>query len=170
MAADAVAPRWLRQALRAPMSAETMGQVVRALRRHVRAFRATAVAAVAAEERDPFRVLVACLLSLRTQDTTTGPAAARLFRGFGGMLACELYGGQPAATAFARGLRVAVHSASLGGPETLVTIPATTSHAGLSASERAQLGISDGLVRISVGLEHVDDLRADFAQALDAAP
>jgi endonuclease-3 len=80
MSAGAVAPRWLRQAVRAPMAAETMGRVVRALRRHTRAWRATAVAEVAAEERDPFRVLVACLLSLRTQDTTTGPAAARLFR------------------------------------------------------------------------------------------
>src|SRR5512145_528312 len=79
MSADAVAPRWLRQAVRAPMSAETMGRVVRALRRHARAWRATAVSEVAAEERDPFRVLVACLLSLRTQDSTTGPAAARLF-------------------------------------------------------------------------------------------
>lgn len=96
--------------------------------------------------------------------------AARLFRGFGGMLACELHGGQPAAAAFARRLRVAVHSASLGGPETLVTIPSTTSHAGLGAAEREQLGISDGLVRVSVGLEHLDDLRADFAQALDTAP
>jgi endonuclease-3 len=80
MAAGAVAPRWLRQAVRAPMSAETMGRVLRTLRRHVRAWRATAVSEIAAEERDPFRVLVACLLSLRTQDTTTGPAAARLFR------------------------------------------------------------------------------------------
>jgi endonuclease III len=74
------APRWLRQAVRAPMSPETIGRVVRALRRHARAWRATAVSEVVAEERDPFRVLVACLLSLRTQDTTTGPAAARLFR------------------------------------------------------------------------------------------
>jgi endonuclease-3 len=79
MPVDDVAPRWLRQAVRGPMSAETMGRVVRALRRHARAWQATAVSEVAAEERDPFRVLVACLLSLRTQDTTTGPAAARLF-------------------------------------------------------------------------------------------
>jgi endonuclease III len=73
-------PRWLRQAVRAPMAPETMGRVVRTLRRHVRAWRPTAVSEVADGGRDPFTVLVACILSLRTQDTTTGPAAARLFR------------------------------------------------------------------------------------------
>jgi endonuclease III len=73
-------PRWLRQAVRAPMAPETIGRVVRTLRRHVRAWRPTAVSEVADGGRDPFTVLVACILSLRTQDTTTGPAAARLFR------------------------------------------------------------------------------------------
>ncbi len=62
------------------MSARTIGRVVARLRRHVGAWQATAVSEVAAEEPDPFRVLIACLLSLRTQDTTTRPAAARLFR------------------------------------------------------------------------------------------
>jgi endonuclease-3 len=57
-----------------------MGHVVRRLRRHVREWRPTAVSEVAAEQRDPYRVLVACLLSLRTQDATTREAAARLFR------------------------------------------------------------------------------------------
>ncbi len=75
----ATAP-WLRQAVAAPMSPATMGRVVRILRRHARAWPATAVSEVVARERDPFRVLVACLLSLRTQDTTTRPAAERLFR------------------------------------------------------------------------------------------
>jgi endonuclease-3 len=60
------------------MPPETIGHVVRTLRRHVRGWRATAIAEV--QPPDPFRVLIACLLSLRTQDTTTGPAAARLFR------------------------------------------------------------------------------------------
>ncbi len=62
------------------MSPATISRVVRALRRHVRAWRPTAVSEVAAGQRDPFTVLIACILSLRTQDTTTGPAAARLFR------------------------------------------------------------------------------------------
>lgn len=74
------APPWLARAVRAPMSPAAIGAVVRTLRRHVRAWRPTAVSEVAAEQPDPFRVLVACLLSLRTQDTTTRPAAARLFR------------------------------------------------------------------------------------------
>jgi endonuclease-3 len=62
------------------MSPTTMGHVVRTLRRHVPAWRPTAVSEVAAEQPDPFQILVACLLSLRTQDTTTRPAAARLFQ------------------------------------------------------------------------------------------
>lgn len=92
--------------------------------------------------------------------------AARLFDGFGGMLACELVGGATAAARFVRRVKVAVHSASLGGPETLLTIPATTSHAGLGAQARAEAGISDGLVRISAGIEHIDDLIRDFDAAL----
>ena len=92
--------------------------------------------------------------------------AARLFGGFGGMLACELTGGAEAAARFVRRVKVAVHSASLGGPETLLTIPATTSHAGLGAEARARAGISDGLVRISTGFEHIDDLIRDFDAAL----
>lgn len=62
------------------MPPATIGRVVRTLRPHVRRWRPTAVSEVAAAQRDPFRVLIACLLSLRTQDTTTRPAAARLFR------------------------------------------------------------------------------------------
>jgi cystathionine beta-lyase/cystathionine gamma-synthase len=85
------------------------------------------------------------------------------------MLACELVGGSEAAKRFTRALHVAVHSASLGGTETLVTLPALTSHAGLSASERSASGISEGLLRISVGIEHSDDLLADFEQALQSS-
>jgi len=94
--------------------------------------------------------------------------AGRLFGGFGGMLACELTGGAEAAASFVRRVKVAVHSASLGGPETLLTIPATTSHAGLGAEARARAGISEGLVRISTGFEHIDDLIKDFDAALAA--
>ncbi len=92
--------------------------------------------------------------------------ARALFAGFGGMIAIELFGGAARATRFAQAVRVATHSASLGGAETLVTIPATTSHAGLSPEARAAVGISDDLIRISVGIEHVADLLADFEQAL----
>lgn len=92
--------------------------------------------------------------------------ALQLFSGFGGMIACELEGGESAAQRFVRSLKVATHSASLGGVETLVTIPAKTSHAGLSRKARTESGIADGLVRISTGIEHIEDLRRDFEQAL----
>jgi len=80
LASDLRAPRWLAAAVRAPMSAATMGHVIRILERSAPQWRPTAVAEVAARRRDPFQILIACLLSLRTQDTTTGPAADRLFR------------------------------------------------------------------------------------------
>jgi len=86
--------------------------------------------------------------------------------GFGGMLSFEVKGGFAAASNFAGSLRVAVLAPSLGGVETLVTQPVTTSHYWLSPAERAKAGISDGLVRVSVGLEDVQDLIADFGSAL----
>jgi endonuclease III len=73
-------PRWLADAVRAPMSAAEIGAVIRTLRRQAPSWRPTAVAEVAAEQPDPFRVLIACLLSLRTQDATTREASERLFR------------------------------------------------------------------------------------------
>ena len=92
--------------------------------------------------------------------------AASHFAGYGGMIACVLRGGFEAAQRLTRKVKLVTHSASLGGPETLVTIPAQTSHAGLTAEERRSAGISDGLVRISAGIEHIDDLCCDFDQAL----
>jgi cystathionine beta-lyase/cystathionine gamma-synthase len=92
--------------------------------------------------------------------------AAELFSGFGGMLSLELKGGLRSAEAFVHKTEIAINAPSLGGVETLVTRPATTSHAGLSPDERRGLGISDGLVRISVGIENTDELIEDFARAL----
>jgi cystathionine beta-lyase/cystathionine gamma-synthase len=95
--------------------------------------------------------------------------AKSLFSGFGGMVACELVGGDAAVDRFVRALEVVTYAPSLGGVETLVTLPARTSHAGLSPEERRASGIADSLVRISVGIEHIDDLLEDFARALGAA-
>jgi cystathionine beta-lyase/cystathionine gamma-synthase len=92
--------------------------------------------------------------------------ARQLFSGCGGMLSFELDGGAEPAVRFSRGLRIPLRGPSLGGAETLITRPATTSHAGLTAQERERLGIRDGLLRLSVGLEATDDLIADFEQAL----
>lgn len=93
--------------------------------------------------------------------------AKKLFDGFGGMLSVELKGGVDAARRLIDRVRIAIHAPSLGGPETLLSRPAVMSHAGLSAEERKSIGVSDALVRISVGLEHPDDLIADFKQALE---
>jgi len=99
--------------------------------------------------------------------STSHERAARLLDGFGGMLSFELSGGVQAAERFQKRVRIAVVAASLGGPETLVTIPATTSHAGLSPAERERAGVPDSLVRISVGIEDADELIEDFRQAME---
>lgn len=94
--------------------------------------------------------------------------ARELLSGFGGMLSLVLKGGGRAADRFTAALELAMVAPSLGGVETLVSQPRYTSHAALSPAELAAQGIADGFVRISVGVENVEDLRADFAQALDA--
>ena len=92
--------------------------------------------------------------------------ARKMYDGFGGMLSFEVEGGTEAAERFMRRMRLPVIAPSLGGIETLLTRPATTSHSGLSAEERQRIGISDELIRVSIGIEHTEDLLADFAQAL----
>lgn len=95
--------------------------------------------------------------------------ARELMEGFGGMLAFVLEGGAAAADAFANRLSLALVAPSLGGVETLVSQPRFTSHVGMDAEERARAGIPDGFVRVSVGVEDLDDLRADFARAIDGS-
>jgi cystathionine beta-lyase/cystathionine gamma-synthase len=96
--------------------------------------------------------------------------AARLLpRGCGPMLSIELRGGSPAADAFIRGLDGVRLAPSFGDVATTVSHPASTSHRGLSPQQRAALGITDGLVRISTGIEHIDDLTMEFDAALIAA-
>jgi cystathionine beta-lyase/cystathionine gamma-synthase len=92
--------------------------------------------------------------------------AFEILDGFGGMLAFVVRGGGRAADAFMDALTVAIPAPSLGGVETLVSQPRHTSHAGMRAAERKRLGIPDGFVRVSVGVEDVDDLIADFEAAL----
>jgi cystathionine beta-lyase/cystathionine gamma-synthase len=90
------------------------------------------------------------------------------FRGAGGLLSFELKGGVAAAKQLFAGVELPVSAPSLGGVETLMTRPVTTSHAGVPAEERAKQGISEGLIRLSVGLEAAEDLMSDFGRALDA--
>lgn len=94
--------------------------------------------------------------------------ARELFDGFSGMLSFELKGGVRAAERFLQKTTLATVAPSLGGVETLVTRPATTSHAGMSPEDRQRLGISDSLVRVSVGIEATEELIEDFDHALPA--
>lgn len=92
--------------------------------------------------------------------------AAELMEGFGGMLSFVLAGGGEAADRFMAGLELMLVAPSLGGVETLVSQPRYTSHVGVSRADRERMGIPDGFVRVSVGVEDVEDLRADVEQAL----
>ena len=94
--------------------------------------------------------------------------ATNLFSGFGGVLSFEVNGSVEKADELISQLNLAVIAPSLGGVETLITRPATTSHSGLSPAERAASGISDGLIRVALGIESSEDLCKDFKQALDS--
>jgi cystathionine beta-lyase/cystathionine gamma-synthase len=95
--------------------------------------------------------------------------AKRLLAGFGGMMSFELAGGLKAAERFLAKLTIPAVAASLGGAESLIVRPAAAVHSGLSSEERARTGITDSLIRFSVGLEGADDLLEDLNGALDAA-
>jgi cystathionine beta-lyase/cystathionine gamma-synthase len=92
--------------------------------------------------------------------------ARALFDGFGGMLSFELKGGVAAAEAFIGRVTLPICAPSLGGVESLITRPVTTSHSGMAAVDRQRAGISDSLIRFSAGLEATEDLIDDFEQAL----
>lgn len=95
--------------------------------------------------------------------------ARRLFDGYGGMLAFEPAGGAAAARRLIEALEIPLPAPSLGGVESLVTRPAASSHASVPREEREAQGITDGLVRMSVGVEGADDLAADLRRGLEAA-
>jgi cystathionine gamma-synthase len=95
--------------------------------------------------------------------------AARQMRGFGGVLSFMLAGGFDSVKRVLPRLRLAHRAANLGAVETVVGPPSTTSHVECTSEERAALGIPEGLIRYSVGIEETDDLIADLAQALEVA-
>jgi cystathionine beta-lyase/cystathionine gamma-synthase len=95
--------------------------------------------------------------------------AKKQMSGFGGMVSFELKGGVAAADAFASAMKVFTLAESLGGVESLVEVPASMTHASIPAAIRRAQGLADGLVRLSVGVEHIDDLIEDCRQALAAA-
>jgi cystathionine beta-lyase/cystathionine gamma-synthase len=94
--------------------------------------------------------------------------ARQQMRGFGGVLAIDLAGGYKAACRFADALKIINNAASLGGVESLISLPILTSHVHATAEERREAGVTDGTARISVGIEDIADLKADVDQALSA--
>jgi len=87
--------------------------------------------------------------------------------GYGGMLSFEVQGGVHAAREVARRTRLFTLAESLGGVESLIELPALMTHASLPPARREEIGIDDGLIRLSVGIEDVDDLIDDLVQALE---
>jgi methionine-gamma-lyase len=94
--------------------------------------------------------------------------ARRQMAAFGGLVACELRGGKKEGMAFMNRLSLATRAVSLGDAETLVQHPASMTHSTYTEEERRKHGISDGLIRFSIGLETLSDLKEDIHQALDA--
>ena len=86
--------------------------------------------------------------------------------GFGGMVSAVLAGGEARSRQFLERCRLFALAESLGGVESLIEHPALMTHASIPAAQRAAIGIDDGLVRLSVGVEDVEDLLADLEQAL----
>jgi O-acetylhomoserine (thiol)-lyase len=101
----------------------------------------------------------------------TGEAARRaaiLKGGFGSLMGFELKAGAEAGKTFIEALKMFYHVANIGDARSLAIHPATTTHSQLTAEEQAMSGVTPGYVRLSIGIEHIDDIIADLAQALDA--
>jgi O-acetylhomoserine (thiol)-lyase len=104
------------------------------------------------------------------QGGAAGERARRyLAGGFGGLVGFELAGGHDAGQRFIDALKLAYHVANIGDVRTLAIHPASTTHSQLSAAEQAASGVTPGFVRLSVGIEHIDDILADLDQAIAAA-
>jgi cystathionine beta-lyase/cystathionine gamma-synthase len=95
------------------------------------------------------------------------PLAKRQMKGFGGVVSFEVEGDREVATRFVDAVRMAYITPSLGGVETLITQPATTSHYRMAKEERLKAGITDELIRLSIGIEDVQDIIADLDQAFN---
>lgn len=149
----------------APEPAALLARSLRTLTVRVQAQNASAQAIAEAMEADPriARVLYPGLTSFPGHQL-----AAKQMHGFGGMLTIEVAADGPTTSQVADRLDLFTLAASLGGAESLATQPVTTTHHGLDEQERARRGITDAMIRLSVGLEDTADLIADLTQALDA--
>ena len=92
--------------------------------------------------------------------------AKKYLSGFSAMVSFEVVGGKTRSIKFMDQLDIAINAPSLGGVETLITLPTLSSHSGMDPAERVKAGITDSLIRLSVGIESVDDLITDLDQAL----
>jgi O-succinylhomoserine sulfhydrylase len=103
------------------------------------------------------------------EDHPQAALARRQMTGGGQVVTFELAGGKPAAFRFLNALRLVLISNNLGDAKSLITHPATTTHQRLKPEQRAELGISDGMIRLSLGLEAVDDILTDIDAGLAGA-
>lgn len=147
----------------APETAALLARSLRTLGVRVRQQTASATAVALAMEAHP-RIKQVLYPGLKSFPGHT--LASRQMSGFGGMLTIEVEGDGEAATAVADRLKLFAIAPSLGGVESLVTQPVTTTHHGLAPEERSRRGISDAMIRLSIGLEDTQDLIADLEQAL----
>jgi methionine-gamma-lyase len=162
--------RALRGAIGTQLDPNTSWMLMRSLETlELRMERANANAAkVAAFLRDHPKVASVWYLGFLPDDDAGAPAARRQFKAPGSTFSFEVKGGEGEAFALLDALQVVKLAVSLGGTETLASHPASTTHSGVPKDLRDRLGVSDALIRISVGIELADDLIADLAQALDA--
>ena len=99
------------------------------------------------------------------EDPSYANAKKYLNHGFGGVLSFELKGDGAAATKFVESLKLVSHLANVGDAKTLIIQPSATTHQQLSASEQLSAGVKPNALRVSVGIEHIDDIKDDFKQA-----
>jgi cystathionine gamma-synthase len=149
----------------APETAALLSRSLRTLVVRVRQQNASAQAVAEAMARHP---RISRVFYPGLPDIPGHGLAKDQMHGFGGMLTIEINGDGAAATRVADRLRLFTLAPSLGGAESLVTQPCTTTHHGLSPEERSRRGISDAMLRLSVGLEDPADLIADLEQALQS--
>ena len=150
-----------------PMNAWLILQGIETLALRMRAHsdNAAAVAKFLAGRKDVAKVIHPSLAT-----GLDGERAAKyLPRGQGGLLGFELTGGVEAGKAFINALKMLYHVANIGDSRSLAIHPASTTHSQLTAEEQAATGVTPGYIRLSIGIEHIDDILADIGQALDAA-
>jgi methionine-gamma-lyase len=102
-------------------------------------------------------------------DSPQGRVYAAQCTGAGSTFSFDIHGGEPAAFRFLNAMQIFKLAVSLGGTESLACHPATTTHSGVPLAVRDQIGVLDSTIRLSIGIEHPDDLIADLTQALAAA-